>query len=216
MSFLGATFPFPTRMTVVRQPSGDLWLHSPIAWTESLANSIAELGPVRHLIAPNTLHYSYLTLWRDCYPEARTYAAPDLARRAKIPLTLDETLDEASPVAWEGVFDQCVTRGSVLTEVDFFHRPSRTLILTDIIENFEPDRVRNAALRWLIRLAGAADPDGMAPLDMRLSFVGHRQEVRRSAQRMLAWEPERIILSHGRCYEANGVAELRRAFRWAL
>jgi hypothetical protein len=119
-------------------------------------------------------------------------------------------------VAWEGVFDQCVTRGSVLTEVDFFHRPSRTLILTDIIENFEPDRVRNAALRWLIRLAGAADPDGMAPLDMRLSFVGHRQEVRRSAQPMLAWEPERIILSHGRCYEANGVAELRRAFRWAL
>jgi hypothetical protein len=216
MSILGATFPFPTRMTVVRLQSGDLWLHSPIAWSESLASSIAELGPVRHLIAPNTLHYSYLTVWRDHYPDARTYAAPDLARRARIPMTFDETLGAAPPAAWEGALDQCVTRGRVVTEADFFHRASRTLILTDLIENFEPDRVRNPALRWLIRLAGAADPDGKAPIDMRLSFFGRRAEIRRSAQRMLAWEPERIILSHGRCYEANGVAELRRAFRWAL
>lgn len=216
MSFLRLTFPFPTRMTVVRLPSGDLWLHSPIAFSEALARSIADLGPVRHLTAPNTLHYSCIASWRDHFLNARTYAAPGLARRAKSALTFEETLDEASPAAWEGAFDQCVTQGSVLTEVDFFHRPSRTLILTDLIENFEPDRVRNAALRWLIRLAGAADPDGKAPPDMRLNFFGNRPEVRRSAQRMLTWEPERIILSHGRCYEANGVAELRRAFRWAL
>lgn len=216
MNVLGVIFPFPTRMTVVRLPSGDLWLHSPIVWSDRLARSVADLGPVRHLIAPNTLHYSYLTSWRDRFPNARTYAAPDLARRAKIPLAFDETLNEATPAAWEGAFDQCVTQGSALTEVGFFHRVSRTLILTDLIENFELDRVRNAALRWLIRWAGAAAPDGKAPVDMRLSFVGRRPEVRRSVKRMLAWEPERIILCHGRCYEANGVAELRRAFRWVM
>jgi hypothetical protein len=30
---------------------------------------------------------------------------------------------------------------------------------------------------------------------------------------MLAANPERIILAHGRCYERNAAGELRRAFR---
>jgi hypothetical protein len=33
---------------------------------------------------------------------------------------------------------------------------------------------------------------------------------------MIAWDPERIILAHGRWYERNGTAELKRAFRWLL
>jgi hypothetical protein len=33
---------------------------------------------------------------------------------------------------------------------------------------------------------------------------------------MLEWQPERVILAHGRWYPENGVAELKRAFRWAL
>ncbi|MCP5170337.1 MAG: hypothetical protein H6999_11365 [Hahellaceae bacterium] len=31
---------------------------------------------------------------------------------------------------------------------------------------------------------------------------------------MLQWQPERIILAHGRWYAHDGTAELRRAFRW--
>ena len=37
--------------------------------------------------------------------------------------------------------------GSVMNEAVFLHRPSRTLILTDLIENFEPHRVRNPVYR---------------------------------------------------------------------
>ena len=116
----------------------------------------------------------------------------------------------------EDVFSQCLVRGRLLTEVDFFHRPSRTLIITDLIENFEPDRVRQPLLRWLMRISGAADPDGQAPIDMQLSFLGRRGQVRAAAERMIAWAPERIVIAHGRCYEGDCVAELRRAFRWVL
>ncbi|MDP4026522.1 DUF4336 domain-containing protein [Methylobacterium sp. NEAU 140] len=216
MDYLGLTLPFPTRMTVVRLPSGALWIHSPIAWSDGLAAALSGLGPVRHLVAPNTLHYWFLPEWQERFPDARSYGAPGLARRAKRPLVLDESLGDAPPAAWEGAFDQCVVPGRLLTEVDFLHRASRTLILTDLIENFEPRRVRSPVLRWLMRLAGAADPDGKAPIDMQLSFIGHRRAVRAAVQRMLAWAPERIVLAHGRCYEANGTDELRRAFRWIL
>jgi hypothetical protein len=33
---------------------------------------------------------------------------------------------------------------------------------------------------------------------------------------MMAWQPERVILAHGRWYEENAAAELRRAFRWVM
>ena len=216
MDYLGFRLPFPTRMTIVRMPSGDLWVHSPIAWDDKLAVSLTTLGRVRHLVAPNTLHYWYLPDWRERYPEARTYGAPDLARKAKRTLVPDETLGETAPEAWENAFSQCVVAGNVLTEVDFLHRASRTLILTDLIENFEPQRVRSRLLRWLIRASGSANPDGKAPIDMQLSFIGRRRKVREAVECMLEWAPERVILSHGRCYEANGAEELRRAFRWIL
>jgi hypothetical protein len=33
---------------------------------------------------------------------------------------------------------------------------------------------------------------------------------------MISWHPERIALAHGRWYETNAVAELRRIFGWVL
>lgn len=214
MNYLGIKLPFPTRMTIVRLPSGDLWVHSPIAPDDALVDAIHTLGPVRHLIAPNTLHYWYIPEWQARFPNARSYGAPGLAKNAKRPLTLDETLGAEPPPAWEGAFDQCVAPGTLLTEVDFFHLASRTLILTDLIENFEPNRVRNPLLRWIMKWSGAADPDGKAPIDMQWSFRRHRREMRAAYARMIAWAPERIVIAHGRCYETDGMAELRRAFRW--
>jgi len=216
MKALGLTIPFPTRMTVVRLPGGDLWVHSPVEWSNRLAGALERLGRVRHLVAPNTLHYWYMPDWKARFPGARTYGAPGLLRTAKRQLLLDETLGETPPEAWEGAFDQLVVRGPVLTEVDFLHRQTGTLILTDLIENFEMARVRKPLLRWLIKAAGAADPDGKAPIDMQLSFLGYRAQVRKAVEQMISWAPERIILAHGRCYEANGTRELRRAFRWVL
>ena len=208
---LGLHFPFPTRMTVVRLPSGVLWVHSPIAWNDALGEAVAALGPVRHLVAPNTLHYSYLPDWHRRFPEARTYGVPGL--QAHLP-GLDALLGDSPPAEWEEAFDQVLVPGSTLTEVDFFHRPSRTLILTDLIENFEPRRIRNPLLRWVVRLAGPIDPDGKAPIDMQWSFRGHRKQLHAAVDRMRAWQPERIVLAHGRCYDRDGAAELRRAFRW--
>jgi hypothetical protein len=46
--------------------------------------------------------------------------------------------------------------------VVFFHRKTRTLILADYIENFEPEKV-GFFYAWLARLAGVADPDGKTP-----------------------------------------------------
>jgi hypothetical protein len=216
MRYLGLELPFPTRMTVVRLASGEIWIHSPIAWSDDLAAAVRRLGPVSWLIAPNTLHYWHMPRWQAGFPEARSYGPPGLAARARRPLMVDETLGDRAPDVWEKTFDQWLIPGSVLTEVDFFHRPSRTLILTDLIENFEPCRIHKSWLRWAIRLGGAADPDGKAPYDMQLNFLGHQAQLRAAVQQIIALMPERIIIAHGRCYDRDAVEELRRAFRWIL
>ena len=100
MRYLGLTFPFPTRVTVVRLPTGDLWIHSPIAWNDDLGDAIAKLGRARYLIAPNTLHYWYLPDWQARFPQARSYGPPGLVEKARRPITIDETLSETAPAAW--------------------------------------------------------------------------------------------------------------------
>lgn len=215
MRYFGLTLPFPTRLTVVRLLDRKLWVHSPIAWNDDLGAAIDQLGTVHYLIAPNTLHYSYLETWRGRYPQARSYGPSGFDARAETP-AFDEVLGEAPPQAWGDAFAQCLVAGSLLTEVDFFHRSSRTLIIADLIENFEPWRVRNRFLRWVMKAFGAADPDGNAPIDMQLSFIAHRRAVRTAALQMIAWVPEQIVLAHGRCYSRDAVAELQRAFRWVL
>ena len=119
-----------------------------------------------------------------------------------------------SPTRPGASLEQLVFRGSrFMEEVVFFHRKTRAVILADLLENFEPEKV-GGVYGWLVRLAGAADPDGKAPVDLRLTFLGRKEEARASFERMLAWGPEKVIVAHGRWYERDGTKELRRAFRW--
>ncbi len=207
--------PFPTRMTVVRLASGEMWLHSPVAFRGTLLDALQERGAVRHLIAPNWIHYAYVQDWSDALPAATVHAAPGVATRAQergLRLRVDHLLTDEAPAAWSAEFDQMVVPGSrIHREVVFFHRPSRTLILTDLIENFEPPKLP-WHLRLFTRVAGNQDPDGSMPRDMRLTF--DREALRGAVRRMIGWGPERVILSHGRWYRRNGTEELRRAFAW--
>ena len=214
---LGMSAPFPTRMTLVRLPDGTLWCHSPIAPDAELFADIDALGRVAHLVAPNKLHYAHVAAWKRRYPDAIAWASPGVRERAasqRIAVQFDQDLGDAPPPAWAGTLDQLRFRGSrAIEEVVFLHRPSATLILADLIENFEATRL-GTPMRWIARLGGVLDPHGRMPLDMRLTFLGHRAQARACLERMLAWHPQRVILAHGRCYLEHGEAELRRAFAW--
>src|SRR3546814_13055705 len=83
--------------------------------------------------------------------------------------------------------------GTMVREAVFFHRASRTVILADLIENFEPARVRSRLFRWLVRLAGVAHPAGGTPADMRLTFWPRRRAVRAAMTEILAWDCERVV-----------------------
>jgi hypothetical protein len=210
--------PIPVRMTVVRLSDGGLWLHSPIDAMPGLVASVRALGEVRHLVAPNAVHLSWLPDWQKAFPEAKAWGAPGAparARRKGLAVHWEPDLTDEAPPNWRGDLEQMVVRGSpVHKETVFLHRASRTLILTDLIENLEPRRLP-VWLGVLARVGGVADPDGKAPPHLRAAFLD-RRALRASVERLIGWAPERVVIAHGRIYEANGTAELRRAFRWVL
>jgi hypothetical protein len=203
--------PFPTRMTVIRL-AGGLFIHSPTPLLPTLKTEIVATGPPRWIVGPNRIHYWWIPDWHTAFPGAEVYLAPRIREQAGARIDFDGhplVADRGYP--WDAEIATLPVGGRYMTEVVFFHRASRTLVLTDLIENFEPGRL-GGAMRWLVRLAGALDPDGSMPRDMRTTYP--REVLRRAVETMVGWEPERIILAHGRCYARDGTAELRRAFRW--
>ncbi|MBV7486799.1 DUF4336 domain-containing protein [Bordetella sp. BOR01] len=208
---------FPTRMTVLRLEHDDLFVHSPTELTPELQQAIARLGTPRWIVAPSRIHYWWVPDWHRAYGQAAVYVAPRVREQAAGRIDFPtQPLDGPAGYPWDAEVATLPIAGSYLTEVEFFHYRSHTLILTDLIENFEPARLDSAFTRWLTRLGATQDPDGQMPRDMRLTFARQRNALRAAVHQMIAWDPYRIILAHGRWYTDNGTAELRRAFRWLL
>ena len=213
----GFRMPFPTRATIIRVEDGGLFIHSPTSLDAGLKAEVDRIGTPRWLIGPNRLHYWWIPDWHAAYPDADIYLAPKTSEQAGARLDFDyRPLDGQSGYPWDRRIKTLPINGAYMTEVAFMHTPSRTLVLTDLIENFEPEKTATLLMRFLIWAGGVRDPDGCTPRDMRLTFLRNKAQVKAAVETMVDWDPERIIIAHGRWYDRNGGAELRRAFRWIL
>jgi hypothetical protein len=209
--FLGA-FPYPTRMAVIRLADGGLWLWSPTRLDTALAVELEALGPVRHLVAPNKLHHLWLGAWAEHFPDARLYAPPGLARKRR-DLTFHAELDDAPDPAWREQIDQVVFRGSFfMDEVVFFHRASRTALVCDLVQRFDP-RTLSGWKGLAMRLDGLVGPDGSTPREWRASWW-NRRAGRRALRVALDWNPARLVIAHGMLPEGDGSGALARGLRW--
>lgn len=210
VSFHG--FPYPTRMAVARLSDGSAWVWSPIALTTELADKVQAIGPVRYIVSPNKLHYLFLQAWAGHWPDARLYAPPGLARKKRA-LHFHAMLDDQPISSWAADIDYVVFRGSfAMDEVAFFHRASRTAIIGDLIQRFTDEHLSG----WkgmVMKLCGLAGENGSTPPDWRASFLRHGP-ARAALDKVLAWNPERLLIAHGSCAQ-NGAADIiEKALRW--
>lgn len=190
----------PTRMIVVKLRDGTLWLNSPVEATRERAAQLDAIGPVAHLVSPTPLHDWRLKQWATLFPQAQVWKA--------------SALGDAPPEAWKAEIDQLLFRGSImLSEVEFFHRPSRTLIMGDFIQNYgsEPGRPLVNALRRFGGVLGVG-----SPRDLRFSFVGERRRRlgRESLHELLSWNFDKVVIAHGDLVIDNARSLVERSFCW--
>ena len=206
--------PFTTRMTVVTLANGDLVLHSPIAFNAALAEDLRSRGVIRHLVSPNQFHYAHIREWADAFPKAITWGsarAYKLAQLRRTDLRFGAHLSEAAPAEWKDEMDQTFVPAGIFKEFVFLHMSSKTLILTDTIMNIELHKI-SQPWRFATRLTGMHPPCGQIFFGMRLPLLLQRRRTTAAFAKIRSWRPERIVLSHGRCFEENAAETVQRFF----
>jgi len=98
-----------------------------------------------------------------------------------------------------------------MNETVFFHPLNRTLILTDLSVNFPP-----AESFWLrFYRSRIQDYDGKLAMPRLIKLlVRDRQALKSSCERILQWDFDRIIVTHGELLETGGQEAFKKAFQW--
>jgi hypothetical protein len=199
-------FRLKTRMTLIRLDRQHLFVHSPVFLTPELRRAVDALGRVTCVVSPNKIHHQAIGQWLEAYPEARSFASPGLPARCP-DLHFDAVLGDEPDPLWADELDQVATAGNVFfSEILFFHRASRSLLVADLVENLD-ERTLSAGGRALARLFGVGDRAVASP-EFRM-YTLDAEAAAASLQRAQAWEFERIVLCHGALVERNA----KEAFR---
>lgn len=199
--------PIPVRMTVIRLDDGRLIVHSPGPISRELGDELDALGAVAFIIVPQQ-HGKFTSAAAARYPDAQLLAAA-AAPRGQASVAFHSSLTDEPPAAWSNQVESHLVRGFRLGEVVLFHRPSRTLVITDLCFNIQTTSSRIA--RAFCRVNGMWRRFGPSRL-IRLLAVSNRGEFQQSLTKILEWDFERIVVGHGDVMERGGPAALRAAW----
>lgn len=209
--YVGGAIPLPVRMTVMQCGKGGMVLHSPTRYDPNLRQA-----PIRHIVAPNSAHWSFVKNWKECVPDALVWAAPGLRQRrqikkARIPWHGD--LGPQSQARFAPDIDQIEVPGiGGFCEVCFFHRKSQSLVMTDLIQRLD-DHHQSAMMQLFSKLIGTHD---RAPIYLRVVVRLKGEPAKDAARQLVALEPKRVIFSHGQYFDHEAPARLRKSLGWLV
>ena len=207
-----------SRMTIVRLPSQDLVLISPIPVKRGDRPLLDALGTVKYLIAPNLFHHLYIGDVQAMYPEAQILGVTGLGHK-RPDLRVDATLHQSG--SFENVLDYLPFEGfsailpsgiQAAHETVFCHQPSCTLILTDIAFNF--DESFPLSTRVAAQILGSYQT--LRPSRLEKWGTWDKATVEASIRQVLAWNFDRVIPGHGAIVESGGKAQLEAGYEWFL
>lgn len=202
---------FPARMTVLPLAEGRLALVSPIPLDEARVAAIGALGKVEFLIAPNLLHHLYLGDAARRYPDARVLAPSALGKK-RPELRIAQALDTGVPPELAAAVDVVPVAGAPgIDEYAFFHRATRSLVLTDLV--FNVTRPEGWLAHLLFYLGGTHERLAASRI-WRLKVVD-RAAFAASIERLLALPFETLVVAHGDIVAHDAREQLGQALAWA-
>lgn len=205
-------FDYSTRMAVLRMADGGLFIWSPTPFSPAMRYLLDTLGPVRHIVAPNSLHHLFLADWVTAYPDALLHGTVRLQRKRR-DLQFDARLTDTPAPDWAEEVDQVLVGGNLLTsEAVFFHRPSATVLFTDLLQQLPSDWYKGWRAK-VARLDLMVSPEPTVPRKFRAACI-NRRAARKAVTRILDWPVEKVLMAHGTPVESGARALLHRAFAW--
>lgn len=202
---------FEARMTIARRTDGALIVHSPGPVDEAMRARIEQIGRVAAIIAPGDFHHLHVASCQRAFPEAETWICPGVERKQPA-LRYDGLLGDSAPPCLAADFTLAGVFGRLMGEVAMLHRPSRTLLLVDLIENFGD---KTPGINWTLKaywtLFRMWNVPGLAP-EYRFGWRD-RAAARAALENIVSWDFERIVIAHGNLIERDAKAVAQRAWR---
>lgn len=190
--------------TYLRLESGKLIIHSTGPFIPQDVAAIRALGTPAWLVDSMLRHDTFAQEGRAAFSDLSYLVPPGfenmraLAAKPILPM----------PEEWAG--EIAVLRIEGMPKVDehvFFHWPSRTIIVADLVFNFAPSGGWTAFMReTLMGVAHHPDSARLYPLQIK-----DRTAYDRSIQQLFNWEFENIICGHDQPVIGNGKELLRQA-----
>jgi len=201
--------PLGKTTALIRHPDGRCLLHSAATFTDDDLAEIKSWGEVGWLLEATCMHDTFASAVRGQFPGV-PYGLPvgfPLAASAMEPTWRLPKL----PSEWADILEAFPIRGIPrLNECALRHRPSKTLLLGDLIFNLPLERSP-----FMLRLiSGLKSFPGTSRL---LKFmVKDRAALAKSVEAMLASDFDRVVMSHGVTLAEHPKSALRAALAWAL
>jgi hypothetical protein len=161
-------------------------------------NDYHMMGQITDIIAPNLLHCGGVTKASAFFPKAILWGAPQSQKRKPDIAWSFEISNETWPFSSELPF--CFIEGLPgLNEVVFYEVQSKTLIVTDLFFNLK--EVRGLGAFVLLHIFGTYQKFAVSRL--LLKYVKNRELFKSSLLKVLAWDFQRIVMSHGHSLESG-------------
>ena len=189
-------------VSVIRLATGKLIIHSTAPFSTDDVSAISAMGEPAWLIDTLLRHDTFTKEGKDAFPRARYLAPVDFALPGE-PLL-------PAPAEWsEEIAITPVNGAPEFGEVVMLHRPSRTLIVADLLFNFD-----GGESWWTKLLLSAATVGGKYSPGMTKPFkaaIKNMPAFKASIQEILTWDFDRVIVGHGVPVTSGGKEKLRAA-----
>jgi len=196
------------KMAVVKLKSGGLWLHSPVEYSPELAAALTSIGPITHIVTPNTEHQKYAPEWISKIPEAASYCCPSLQGGVwEYVIGVDENgvYSDKIPPKWPSEIEFVYVDAESLpiinrpffNEVIFFHSGSKTLFVTDLWWNYSD----GAPILWKLAMDRVYRP-------VYNRILADRPLLEKRMDKVFSWGSTYIAPCHGEPIEGDDVNNL--------
>ena len=207
MRFFG--LPLGRRVTAIRTQANEVVVFSPLSWSPAHQAELEALGKISLMVVPSRWHDRYFDQYLDKLPGCRFAGSAGVrANHASWNLT---ALESCAQTLRE--FEWCTLPGMPnVEETVFFHRPSRTMILADVLFNLGAGDT--VTTRLLYRLAGIGPRPGPSRLEKFL--IRDQRAFAEGWRRVLAWDVARVAVGHGHVIDREANQVLREAYAYLL
>jgi hypothetical protein len=130
-------------------------------------------------------------------------------------IQLDHELNPSARTPWRDQVRHIIVEGVGFAEVALLHEKSRSLVLADLVQNLEAEKM-SPILRPPARLTGIVAPNGRAPVYLRALVKVNRKKASAAARSLVDFKPRFVIFSHGQWYAKNATARLTLSLDWLL